>query len=154
MFVPELNTDTLAAALERLKAQLPPAAREAVRATAQESLKRIAKPTYWRNGGSRGKRTADTFRVSQSGDYAASVSSNSVIAAYLNDGTKRHVIAAKNAKALCFVQNGAKRFAKRVMHPGTKPLNYEATETRLGQKDLEDFGDGALRRAVERSGLG
>jgi len=151
MFAFDLNTDALAAAVDRLKAELPKASREAVLATAQESLARISKPSYWQ--GRTGK-TAKSFSARVTSDYASTVTSGSPVAAFLNDGTRAHIIAAKGSGFLRFVQNGSVRFARRVRHPGTKVLNYEATEQREGQKDLADYGDSALRRAVERSGLG
>jgi hypothetical protein len=45
-------------------------------------------------------------------------------AAYVNDGTRRHPIRAKNAKALRFRVNGRVVYAKAVMHPGTKPRPF------------------------------
>lgn len=154
MFRFDLNTSALAAAMDRLKGELPTASREAVLLTAEESLTRVSQPLYWRNGTGKGKRTASTFRVVLLGTYSSRVTSSSPIAGYLNDGTKAHAIMPSRKKFLRFVQNGAVRFAKRVWHPGTKALNYEAAEQRAGQKDIETFGDAALQRAVARSGLG
>lgn len=150
MFRFDLNTSALAAAMDRLKGELPAASREAVLLTAEESLTRISQPLYWRNGTGKAARS---FRVVLLGYYASRVTSSSPIAGYLNDGTRAHAIVPKRKKFLRFVQNGATRFAKRVWHPGTNALNYEAAEERQGQKDIETFGDAALQRAVARSGL-
>lgn len=151
MFAFDFNTTALAAAVERLKGEIPSASRDAVQATAQESLARITKPSYWQ--GRTGK-TAKSFSARVTSDYSSTVTSSAPVAAFLNDGTRPHVIAAKGSGFLRFVQNGSVRFARRVQHPGTKAINYEAAEQREGQKDLAEYGDSALHRAVERSGLG
>lgn len=70
------------------------------------------------------------------------VSTKSMIYHFVNDGTKRHEITPKNAKALAFsslsgpktqpnvigagqgFRGGVVAFAKRVMHPGTKPRYF------------------------------
>lgn len=147
MFAFDFNTTALAAAMDRLKGEIPSASRDAVRATAEESLRRIQNHTYWK------KQTGDTakaFRVVVVGDYASRVTTESLVAKFLNEGTKDH--GPVTAKALRFVVNGSVRFAKHVK--GIKAIDFEATEKALGQPDLEEYGDGALRRAVERSGLG
>jgi hypothetical protein len=41
-----------------------------------------------------------------------------------HEGTKPHIIAANNAKALRFVKSGAIIYAHSVMHPGTKANRY------------------------------
>lgn len=43
---------------------------------------------------------------------------------FLENGTRPHVIEARPGKILSFVQNGVRRFAKRVYHPGTKPRPF------------------------------
>lgn len=49
-----------------------------------------------------------------------------------HEGTRRHVIRARNAKALRFVgRNGEIIFAKAVNHPGTKPNRYLTDNLRL-----------------------
>lgn len=45
-------------------------------------------------------------------------------AAYVEFGTKPHVIEAKPGKTLVFVMHGQKVFAKKVNHPGTKAQPY------------------------------
>ena len=45
-------------------------------------------------------------------------------ARYVEYGTRAHIILAKNAQALRFVQAGKVRFAKSVRHPGTDPLPF------------------------------
>ena len=49
---------------------------------------------------------------------------NTDYAAYVEFGTKPHTIYPKNKKALVFVVNGNKVFAKKVNHPGTKAQPY------------------------------
>jgi hypothetical protein len=60
---------------------------------------------------------------------------------FLESGTKPHIIAARNAKMLRFVQNGVVRFAKRVQHPGTKALGF--------MQNARDQAEGATVRFVE-----
>lgn len=45
-------------------------------------------------------------------------------AVFVERGTKPHRIEARNARALRFVQHGAIRFRRSVMHPGTKPTHF------------------------------
>ena len=55
-------------------------------------------------------------------DGKNSVIANADYSAALEYGTKPHVIEPKTAKALHFKSDGEDVFAKRVKHPGTKPL--------------------------------
>lgn len=45
-------------------------------------------------------------------------------AKFVHDGTAPHVIEAANGRALCFMVNGQKVFARRVNHPGTAPRPF------------------------------
>lgn len=70
----------------------------------------------------------------------------SQIANYTNDGTQRHVIYARRAKALRFEIRGKTIFAKYVFHPGTKGTKWfskTANQARWGM---------ALRAAVRGRG--
>lgn len=49
-------------------------------------------------------------------------------AQWVEDGTRPHIIRARNAKYLRFVQDGVVRYAKQVQHPGTpgrRPTHYK-----------------------------
>jgi hypothetical protein len=80
------------------------------------------------------------------------VSTKSMVYHFVNDGTKRHEITPKNAKVLAFsslsgpktqpnvigsgqgFRGGVIAFAKRVMHPGTKPRYFnKAIKTRWNE---------------------
>jgi hypothetical protein len=82
------------------------------------------------------------------------VSTKTAIYIWVNDGTKRHPIKAKNAKALAFSLGGAPKtragvigsgpghgggaiaFAKSVMHPGIKPRRFNKAIKTKWQKLL------------------
>lgn len=68
MFAFDFNTTALAASMDRLKGEIPSASRDAVQATADESLARITKPTYWQ--GRTGK-TAKSFSARVTSDYSS-----------------------------------------------------------------------------------
>jgi hypothetical protein len=58
-------------------------------------------------------------------DLVIAVGSDRYYAKWHHDGTRPHVIRAKNAKALRFVnKRGNVVFARSVNHPGTKPNRY------------------------------
>lgn len=48
-------------------------------------------------------------------------------AIYIEEGTKPHIIKAKNAKALRFLSGGKVVYAKQVFHPGTKASPFMET---------------------------
>ncbi|MEU0272273.1 hypothetical protein [Streptomyces sp. NPDC006307] len=52
---------------------------------------------------------------------------------FVLDGTRRHVIRPRRAKALAFDMGGRRVFAKRVNHPGTKANNFLAEALREGR---------------------
>lgn len=66
-----------------------------------------------------------------SSSSVAGVGTNIPYAPAMNDGSKPHVIQARNKKALAF----AGRFAKKVNHPGTKPRPFMVISDR-GQSDI------------------
>lgn len=65
---------------------------------------------------------------------------------FIENGTKPHIIRAKNCKYLRFKQGGEIRYAKAVKHPGTKanPFLQPAINSNAPQflKKLEDLGVG------------
>lgn len=70
---------------------------------------------------------------------------------WLEYGTKPHTIAARRAKMLRFVQNGAVRFAYSVHHPGTaeRPFMQQARDE--GERDLAYALDYLVGAAIQRA---
>lgn len=113
--------------------------------TAKATLRRLKRGTYWKN---RTGALAKSFNVTRQGPAFYVVSSNSPVAAFLDKGTRAHTIEAKNAKALRFRANGSIRFAKRVHHPGTKAIYFEAMEQVVGGAALAAAAEAAIQRAA------
>ena len=59
---------------------------------------------------------------------------------WVNDGTRPHVIRARNAKFLRFTVGGVVMFRRSVMHPGTKPRKFV--------QSIEGAGEMLLARAA------
>jgi hypothetical protein len=59
-------------------------------------------------------------------DMAARVAATAPFAAFVENGTRPHVILPRRAKVLRFIQNGAVRFSRGVFHPGTEPRPFMA----------------------------
>ena len=85
---------------------------------------------------------ATTFRtVRTSGGRMLRVENRRDVARFMEEGTRPHVIRAKNARALRFIgRDGNWVFRRRVFHPGTKPYwfikraiarSFESAETQL-----------------------
>lgn len=124
---------------------------DAVEQTAEESLARVKSGAYWKN---RSGATAASFgdKPTRTGFASYRVQSRAKVATYLDKGTKPHDIVATKAKALRFVQNGAVRFAKRVHHPGTRPIGYEATEAAVCEPVLFQRAERAAEIAASLAG--
>lgn len=60
-------------------------------------------------------------------------------AVWLDEGTKPHVIEAKNAKALRFEIGGQVLFRKRVNHPGTKPTHFWTNGVESGVREVDQL---------------
>lgn len=58
---------------------------------------------------------------------------------FLENGTRPHIIEARNAKMLRFVINGAVFFRRRVFHPGTEARPFMTIARDLGEQTL-DYG--------------
>jgi len=123
---------------------------DAAEQTAKESLFRIQVGMYWTN---RSGKTAASFKSTRVKSGHWRVQSKNKIATFLDKGTVAHVIEARKAGALRFVVNGSVRFAKRVFHPGTKPLRYEEGEATLSEPVLAARADKAAMIAADLSGL-
>lgn len=95
---------------------------------ADATRKRIVSGAYWKN---RTGRLAKSFLVDAKTDVlGASLRSTSKVALFLNAGTKPHPI---TGSPLRFVVAGSPVFARKVMHPGTKPREFERKETAIAE---------------------
>jgi hypothetical protein len=150
MLTVTLDTGELRSRLVSFSASLQGGLDDALGDVAQESLERIAGGFYWTN---RTGRTASSFSVRRSGQLRYRLSSSSPIAGYLDKGTKAHVIEAKG-KSLRFVANGNVRFARRVMHPGTKALGFEQREAAQAEGILPDRFERVADKVISSAGLG
>lgn len=121
----------------------------AAQRAAEDSADRLRGHTYWRQ---RTGKTARSFRVSRQGRAFYRVASGSPVAAFLNYGTKAHTIVPVKAKALRFKTAGGIRFAKRVQHPGTRALGFEAIEQTLSLGTLTHGAHEAVDRAKALAG--
>lgn len=64
---------------------------------------------------------------------------------FVEDGTKAHVIEAKNGQALHFVWNGVPVFFRRVHHPGTKPAHFMLETRDEAEQVMGRFMESGLR---------
>lgn len=69
-------------------------------------------------------------------------------AGFVEDGTQAHIITAKRARALRFVQAGTVRFAKSVHHPGTKPTYFMRNARDQAEMQLARFTEAGVSSAV------
>lgn len=145
-----LDASDLQSKLKALDAAMREGARDATKATAEESRRFIQSGAYWTN---RTGKTSASFRVVRFGATGHSVTSNNAIAGYLETGTRPHVISAKPGGTLRFVQNGQVRFAKSVRHPGTKPKHFAEAEDVRTAPILESRALKAAEAAVAKVGL-
>jgi hypothetical protein len=79
--------------------------------------------------------------------------SSNAYAMFVETGTHPHVIRARNAKYLRFVQDGVVRYAKQVNHPGTpgnRPTHYKpgfmADSQREAERMIPTFAQSNLSR--------
>lgn len=99
------------AAAGRWAAEVEPLALEALRSRA---------PVAPVNGG----RLRDSIRPSRhvtGSSVRLEYGTSTPYAPYVLHGTQAHIIRARNARSLRWVQAGENRFAKQVRHPGTRP---------------------------------
>jgi len=78
---------------------------------------------------------------------SATIYAKAPYSAYVEFGTKPHLILPRRAKALRFEVGGEEVFATRVQHPGTAPQPYLFPAVFVAIPDLVD----GLRRLVEGS---
>ena len=87
-----------------------------------------------------------------SGPLEGQLSANTRYAFWVENGTQPHVIRARNAKALRFVQNGAVRFATEVHHPGTAPRPFMQHARDVGERSLDYGIEYLVGEAIKRTG--
>lgn len=87
-------------------------------------------------------------------DIYISVGTNNEIFKFVDLGTKPHIIRAKNAKMLHWVDaSGKDFFAKEVHHPGNKPQDISKNIQEIWADGLmAEYFDDALLDAVQQSG--
>lgn len=85
-------------------------------------------------------RTLGSVRVSASMPYAA----------FVELGTRPHMILPKHGKFLVFrVINGAVIYRRQVSHPGTKPYKYLARALQRNQSNIRSLVDQAVKAALK-----
>jgi len=71
-------------------------------------------------------------------------------ASFIIEGTRPHLIYAKNAKSLrFFTKRGEKRFAKGVLHPGTEPNDIFEKVSDLADNRVSNLFEDSLRRFAD-----
>lgn len=73
------------------------------------------------------------------------VSVNSAYGAYVDQGTRPHVILPRRSKFLAFQKDGQWVFARRVNHPGTKPTFFFTHAVEEGQS----IADSEMQKAMD-----
>lgn len=71
-------------------------------------------------------------------------------AAFVNDGTKPHLIVAKRGRALAFQTAGGMVFRRAVRHPGTKARPFVAPAMAIGERVLQTSLTLRVNEAVGR----
>lgn len=96
--------------------------------------------------------TGDTRRSIGSAvdGFSGRVFAFSKIARFLENGTRPHVITARNGGVLSFIQNGTRRFARSVNHPGTAPRPFMHEAGDHGEIVLDYAVDNYVDAAVAR----
>lgn len=136
-----IDTAAAQADLARLQAQLDEAMQRGLARTAQFALQKASSSRafkdhtgYLRGSIRHGVRSRYAHFVVAGGRHAS-------YASFVEEGTRAHVIRARKASALRFVQNGQVRFAQSVKHPGTKPTHF--------MQDARDASEQAAPRLLE-----
>jgi hypothetical protein len=144
------NLDELRSSFEDADRALVTGCRDAVRDAAKageaeaKSAHRYKDRTGELSASTKGRVTRDTDRGAE-----GAVEATAPHASFVHDGTRPHPIEPRRAKALRFEQDGAIRFAQRVMHPGTTADPFiDRTEPAV-DAELERGGERAVDRAAQ-----
>jgi len=81
------------------------------------------------------------------GKASAVIESKAKYSAYVDQGTKPHIIRVKNAKVLANRRTG-QIFGKVVRHPGTKATNYFSNSVKAGEKFINNELGQALQNVL------
>lgn len=106
---------------ERLREKLKEGALRILDETAKNTAQWVKHTTKFK---SRTGELLKSVRASRPSTFHRFVVAGAKHAGWVENGTRPHPIAAKNGKFLRFQQNGSWRYARRVMHPGTKPAHF------------------------------
>ncbi len=143
---PAVEVDGVKKALSKLAVDIQNAAWEALAeamADAERSGKSAIQATTQTRTG-RLLREVDRFRQPQG--LQGHLIWRAPYAQFIDEGTKPHVIRAKNARTLAFRMGGRTVFRRVVNHPGTSPRPFKALAMASGQMSLRD---GLTRRVNE-----
>ncbi len=93
---------------------------------------------------------ANEFRVVKTArGHLLRIQNTAPHAKFVEEGTKPHEITPKNAQALRFEIGGLTVFAKRVMHPGTRPTFFLRSSVQSSQATITVALQRALRQAAQ-----
>lgn len=169
-----VDISDLIAKFSRLRAALLREGDKVVGDAADAALARIKGGTYWRNGSA--PRVGPSFSVTSSVSGERTLSSQNLVAVYLDQGTRAHFIRPKVAhgfkgptqegqgrrkrgtgkarSVLVFSANGGTRFARVVKHPGTKATKFVDQEVAIAERVLPPKAEDAADAAIRKTGLG
>lgn len=172
MFTVEIDLSDLPPRGKEMAEDLRRRASDAAMDEATETMRRILSGNYWQDRTGKTKASFKVTPLGEDGGTGARVSSGRAIARFINDGTKAHIImprlrggasgpvqqgqgrGGKGRSLLRFVVNGAKVFARRVRHPGTKARNFITIESSAAEPRFLATGERAAQEAIFSAGLG
>jgi hypothetical protein len=114
--------------MQRLENELA----KALEDTAKEILSNIQSSATHK-----GKKIKSTYEYKRIGKTKFVVGHKSLIAKYLEYGTKPHWIRPRNKSVLRFRKNGNWVFAKEVYHPGTRPYSSLSNAVKVARSFLK-----------------
>jgi hypothetical protein len=133
-----IDVSELVKSPQQLAPALEAAAQNVLADTARFAADAARTSPYFRDTGRPGGLRSGIRRTVRSNWHQAVSAGTSgpsmAYALFVETGTKPHIIRARNAKYLRFVQDGAVRYAKQVFHPGTPgtPITGRPTHYKRG----------------------
>ncbi len=88
-----------------------------------------------------------SIKARMTGKASAVIESKAKYSAYVDQGTKPHIIRVKNARVLANKRTG-QFFGKIVHHPGTKATNYFSNSVKSGEKFINNELTTALQNVL------
>lgn len=140
-----LNAEAFLASLRRIETGILAAVRQALgqaAAYAAEHARRTSK--FKDRTGELRKEIGRGVR----GPWAVFVRASAKHALFVEEDTKPHIIRARRAKMLRFVQNGRVRFARSVRHPGTKGTHFMRDARDAAEEKLTHFVQYGVNQAI------